>query len=66
MIDVGLGPRSYKKSCYIGTRKSKEIVPEAAKKRAQPLHLRQQRRQEGLATLMNGEGEMGRGIKDKG
>ena len=38
---VGAGPRSYRKSCYIGTRKSKEIVPEAAKKRAQPLHLRQ-------------------------
>ena len=40
---VGAGPRSYRKSCYIGTRKSKEIVPEAAEKRAQPLHLTQQR-----------------------
>ena len=27
-IDVGAGPHSYRKSCYIGTRKSKEIVPE--------------------------------------
>ena len=63
-IDVGAGPCSYRKSCYIGTRKSKEIVPEATKKRAQPLHLRQRRRQEGSATLIK-EGAMGRGIKDK-
>ena len=49
----------------VETRKSKEIVPEAAEKRAQPLHLRQRQRQEGLATLINREGEMGQGIKDK-
>ena len=47
-------------------RKSKEIVLEAAKKRAQLLHLRKRRRKEGLATLINGEGAMGQGIKDKG
>ena len=44
----------------------REIVLEAVEKRAQPLHLRQRRQQEGLATLMNGEGATGRGIKDKG
>ena len=38
---VGVGPRSYRKSCYIGTRKSKERVLEVAEKRAQPLHLRE-------------------------
>ena len=54
------------KIAAVGTRKSKERVPEAAEKRAQPLHLRQRRRQEGSTTLINGEGAMGRGIKDKG
>ena len=29
----GVGPRSYRESCYIGARKSKEIVPEAIEKR---------------------------------
>ena len=50
----------------VETRKSKEIVLEAAEKRAQPLHLRQQGRQEGSATLIKEEGATGRGIKDKG
>ena len=50
----------------VGTRNSKEIVLEAAEKRAQPMHLRQRRRQKGLTTLINGEGATGRGIKYKG
>ena len=63
---VGAGPRSYRKRCHSGTRKSKETIPEVAEKRAQPLHLRQRRRQEGSATLINRKGELGRGIKYKG
>ena len=59
-VDWGL------KIAVVETRKSKEIVPEAVEKRAQPLHLRKRRWQEGSATLINGEGAMGRGIKDKG
>ena len=34
--------------------------------RAQPLHLRKRRRQEGSATLINGKGATSRGIEDKG
>ena len=63
---VGAGSRSYRKSCYIETRNSKGIVPEAVERRAETLHLRQWQWQEGSATLMNEEGAMGRGIKDKG
>ena len=43
----------------------REIVLEVAEKRAQPLHLRQRRRQEGLATLINGKEKSAEVLKTK-
>ena len=37
---VGAGPRSYRKSCYIGTRKSKRTVPERPRRESSPTALK--------------------------
>ena len=42
-VNVGAGPRSYRKDAILEQQSQREIVPEAAEKRAQPLHLRQRR-----------------------
>ena len=48
-IDVGAGPHSYRKNCYIGTRKSKRIVPERPRRESSTTALKAAAKTGGLS-----------------
>ena len=63
---VGAGPRSYRKSCYIGTRKSKETVPERPRRESSTTALKAAAKIGGPSYPHKGKEAMGWGIEDKG
>ena len=63
---VGVGPPSYRKSCYIGRRESKETVPERPRRESSTNALKAAVNTGGLSYPHKGKGATDRGIEDKG
>ena len=63
---VGVGSCSYKKSCYIGTGKSKKTVPERPRRESSTTALKATANTGGLSYPHKGKGATCRGIEDKG
>ena len=63
---VGLGSRSYRKSCCFGTSKSKVTVPEQPRGERSTTALKAVAKTGGLSYPHKGKGETSRGIEGKG
>ena len=63
---VGAWSRSYRKRFYIGTGKSKKIVPERPRRESSTTAFKAAAKTGGISYLHKGKGAMGRGIEDEG